>query len=470
MSNIFKNRATPLVLLSTLGIIVLWVVAVQFDVFGRWRLHANVDDLVNNRENLESAVGYLQDSPRGQTIEAITAALESEVGTPQGKVYALQMLTNFKEDRTVARALSSTNLTTQRAAAYLRQGLATKREEVATIALAWLRDKESDDRQLAAMVLRTTNWTEATPDLLAVIKEEGHNKDSARLVRHALGALSVFKQEGLVPYVLPLAKDPNVDVSVRTTAFQLLTRLDDAPRDELRTLLIATAADPDANDDLRHMALGQLGNKTNANEEAWKTCLDVLYDENESNEILQRSALRALATSYPLDRFTTVLLDRRVYAHRYFGIRTDVAAAIGNLRVESRLALDVLTKLVGDDDDLDFLDNVVRQAWIAWWQITGMVYGVAKGDEEKFRSVPKPRTNEEFIRSYLLSISSGNRGQFTEEQATALDAFTLTKDDSQLRSLDPDKYKQIKSEKRELAKRIQQTYEGKIDFFAAKWD
>lgn len=462
-----RPRFAPLVILSIVGVIALAIVATQYDLFGRWRLQSNVDDLVNNR-NFEEAVNYLDKSPRGQTIDALMTALDDETGTPQGKVYALQLLSSFKEDRAVGRALDSNNLTTQRAAAYLRQGMRGQREQVGAIALAWLRDKNADDRHLAAMALRTTNWREAIPDFIEVVKTEGKNADSAPLVRHSLGALAVFKEKGLAEFVLPLAKDPGIDAQVRAEAFRLLTSLDDAPSDDLRALFIEIASDRTRDENLRHSALSQLGAKAIGNEATWKVLKDVLFDEDETNNIIQRSALRSLVRSYPLDRIPEVLLDRRVYTNPYFGVRSDVAAGLGNLKVRSRLALDVLTKLIGDEDNVDFADVVVRQAWIAWWQITGMVYGVEKGRESLFLTVPKKQADEALLRRFMLSFSWGNP-QISKDQVRALDRFTLNEDDGKLRSTNASDYKQIKAKKREIAKQIQQTYEGKIDAIVIGW-
>jgi hypothetical protein len=471
-----SKKSFPIVLLVAVGAIALYVVAGQLDLVSKWKVASSVDDLIHGR-NLEVAIKSLRETPRGPTIEALKEAIGDDEGTPWGKVNALQLLSQFKEERIVNRAIESNVSTTQRGAAYLRQGDQAVQKQAGDIALAWLKDGQAQDRHLAAMILRTTNRRDAIPDLVAVLKAEGGKPESARVIVHALGALAIFKPDNITADVMKLASDKNGDDRVRTEAFRVLTQLDDAPRDELRALLLLVARDKETKNYIRHSAVSLIGLKKNATEEGWKVLKEILFDEDEEDAIFQRTALRSLARSYPLDQLPAILLDRRVYTHKYFGIRTDVAAGLGNLRNQviadeknRRLALDVLCQLMEDNDDKDFSDNVVRQAWISYWQLTKSVIIPDKyaASRALFMKVPPIFGEEDTLRTYLFSISHGNP-QVSEAQVRALDFCTLSPEDGRMRKNDAAEYKRRKDAKLEIAREIATGMRNQIDGAIARW-
>lgn len=474
--SILTKKSFPLLLLGVLGAVALFVMASQFDFVSRWRIHSGVDDLVHGR-NLEASIKELVMTPRGPTIEALKDAIESEDGTPWGKVNALQLLGQFKEERAVARAIDSDVLSTRRAAAYLRQGDPEMKEVVGEIALAWLKDPESEDRHLAPILLRTTERKDATADLIEILRTEGDRPESSRLIVHVLGALTVFKPQGIAPDVMKLAADKNAEDRVRTEAFTLLTQLEDAPRGPLRQLLIEVATDKGTEKYIRNNAVSALGDKKNATEEGWNVLKEILFSEDpelrkdEKGQILQRSALRALARSLPLERLPGILLDRRVYTHPYFGVRTDVASGLGNLRdyviadeKDRRLALTVLADLMEDDDPRDFADNVPRQAWISHWQLCGTVIipDEFKDSRRFFLKPPSPFKEEDILRTYLFSISHGNP-QITEAQVKALNFCTLSPEDGRLRTTSTEEYERRKASKLEAARQVADTMRSHIE-------
>jgi hypothetical protein len=321
------------------------------------------------------------------------------------------------------------------------------------------------------MLLRTVDRRDAMPDLIEILRAEGDNPASSRLIVHVLGALATFKPAGIAPDVMKLARDKNAEDRVRTEAFTLLTQLDDAPREELRRLLIEVAKDEGTENYIRHSAVSLLGLKKNATEEGWQVLKDILFDEDEDDAIFQRSALRALARCYPLEGLPEILLDRRVYTHPYFGIRTDVATGLGNLRdyvvadeKHRRLALTVLADLMVDEDPKDFSDNVPRQAWISHWQLCGSVI-IPDEYKDSRRLFLKPSAafkEEDILRTYMFSISHGNP-QISEAQVKALDFCTLSAEDGRLRTSDPVEYERRKGEKLKQARSVADTMRSHIE-------
>jgi len=472
-----SKKTLPLLLLGALGAVALVVMASQLDLMTKWDLHTSVDDVVHGR-NLQEATKKLQDTPRGPTIEALKEALDKEDGTPSGKVAVLQLLGQFKEERVVARAIDSDVLTTRRAAAYARQGDKEVSQRASDIALEWIADKGAGDRYLAGLILRSSNRADAAPILIGILRDEGENPDSARVIVQVLGALAQFKPEGIAETVMELARNPATTDRVRSEAFALLTRLDDAPRDKLRALLLDVARDDQAAMHVRHSAVSLLGLPANASEETWDVLKTILFDENEKDQVFQRTALLALGRSYPIDRLPEVLLDRRVYTHRYFGIRSDVASGLGNLapwvRYQEklrRLALTVLCDLMADKDQQDITDNVPRQAWIAYWQITKTVIipDEFKDGRRLFLRAPPAWDQEDLLREYLFSFSWGNP-QISREQVNALDFCTMSMEDARIRTKEPAEFERRREEKEQYAERVSQLMRDQIGKLLAAWN
>jgi len=458
---ILSKKTFPLLLVGALGAVVLVVLISQADLMTRWKIHSAVDDVVQGR-NLQKALVTLNETPRGPTIEALKETLEEEDGTPWGKVNVLQQLWRFKEERVVMRAISSDVLTTRRAAAYLRQGYEEDKARAADIALEWLKDEDASDRHLAALILRTADRRDAVPDLIAVLRNESANPGAARTIVHVLGALAKFKPDGIAPDVMKLARDKDAADRVRTEAFRVLTQLDDAPREELKSLLLEVAQDGGTETFIRHAAVSLLGAEENASEEGWEVLKQILFDEDIDDGIFQRSALRALGKSYPLEKMHEILLDRRVYTHDYYPIRTDVASGLGNLREyvkadeKSRsLALTVLALLMEDRDPKDIADDVPRQAWLAHWQLCEsiLIPDEYKDARRLFTKVPKPYEKEEHVREYMFAFLHGNL-RISKEQTDALSFCAVTEDDVRNRRSNPEAYERSRLRAEKMAARI----------------
>jgi len=466
MKNMLKHPVASVGLVLGVAAVVAAILWNTLDLGTVLSIHNNVDDLANGR-NLPVARSELKKTPRGPTIEALKEALDEEDGTPVGKYQVLLLLNEFKESRAVARAIESSVLSTQRGAAYFSQNPKGDSARACEIAIKWLDDKGAADRRLAILILRANNRREVIPQLKQIIENEGTNAQSAAEVIRAIDALNHMQAEGIGPLILKLASNKSIDARVRAEAFRVLTNREDTPRDELRALLTDIAKDKKAPSSMRSNAVLTLGMPANANEEVWELLKSILLDPDEPNEIFQRSALDALRRSYPLDKLAGLILDRRVYGHRFFGVRTDVATAIGNLRIESRLALDVLTEMLVDDDPRDYTDNVPRQAWLSWWLLSGLTYGASH--PERFRRVPLKIQNEDDLRFYLFAIQHANVPTISVAQVRALEGFTMGMEDIKLRNTAPKEYQRLKAAKFAECKKIHDVYRAKIDSTIDKW-
>jgi HEAT repeat protein len=469
MNTPLKHPAVKVFGIAVVAAVVGLVIWKQFDLGTTWTISQRVDELAN-AQHIETARDELTKTPRGPTIEALKAALESDGGTPWGKFQVLQLLSQFKESRTVMRALESKEVTTQRAAAYLRQTDKSVAPEVSAIAMQWLKDKGAVDRRLAVMILRTMDERAAIPELISILEAEGKRPESAAMVVHILDAMGTFKPDGVAPAILALASDSSIEPAVRNRAMGALTHLPDTPKDELLKILMEIAQDESANSTMRKNAFGLIASPAYATPEGWEVLRNIVLDPNnstQSQQTLQRKALWSLAASYPLDKLQELLLDRRVYAHPFFGIRTDVACGIGHLRIQSRLALQILTELLAEEDPGDFLTNVPREAWLAFWAITGVHSGSSR--PELFSREPARVTDDDALRQHLFSISFSHPS-ISKAQADALDGFTVTLEDNNLRRTDPQAFRDLRAEKFEKRKAISQMYRAEIDKIVAAWE
>ena len=465
MKKLFKNPVASIGLVLILAVIAGGILWNSLDLGTTWRIRSAVGDLMQVR-NLTPAREILQQAPRGPTIDALQNALEDGSASPGGKVNVLLMLASFKESRAVRRAMDSDVLSTKRGAAYVLQGRDDCREEACGIALEWLNEKGAKDRGLAILILRTSKRLDAIPAIKAIVENEGRNDESVKAVVRAIEALNYLEAPEITDMILDLAQDASVHPGVRGEAFRVLTFLKDTPRNKLRGLLIAIIKDPASSNAMRNKAVSLLGLPENSSPEGWELLREIVLD-TEQNHVYQRSALGALAKSYPLDKLEELLLDRKLYAHPYFGIRSDVATGLGNLRSETRLTLDILTEMLVDDDPQDLTDEVPRQAWLSWWYLSGLHYGASK--PELFRRVPTKLKDEGQLRYYVFAFSSANSPAVSRAQINALDGFTMTVEDSKLRTSNPDEYQRLKTVKFAECKKIRDTYRAKIDWTIERW-
>ncbi|MEM8884078.1 MAG: hypothetical protein AAGD14_08420 [Planctomycetota bacterium] len=466
--NILKNKTFQVAAVVLVGVIVFFVFADSLQLGDRWTVHAAVGDLSKGR-NIEKSMIALAETPRGMTIEALLNALEDDDGTPWGKLQIIGMLERFKEQRAVRRALESSSKTTQRAAAYRKQGDAARRDEIAKIAMDWLAEEDAADRYLAVLLLRTLKWEAAVPDFVRIVQQDAKDPKAARTVIHALGGIAQFKPDGAIETVMALARDRAIDDRIRSEAFKAITLLDGAPRDELRELLVEAVQDESAPTSVRHTSVQLLGAKENGSEESWAILKKLLFDPKEDDAVLQRTALRALSNSYPLDRLGELLLDRRLVTHSYFGIRSDVAAGLGHLRVRNRLSLETLAQLVGDRDDDDSQDMVVRNAYLAYWMLTGYAPGLSTAAQQQFPRNPPPRVkDEDFLRRNVFGF--GPRApSVTEARFEATGPFTVMREDLMDRAENPGQFDSKKQAKEIEAQKVQQLLQRHVDEAVAQW-
>ena len=115
----------------------------------------------------------------------------------------------------------------------------------------------------------------------------------------------------------------------------------------------------------------------------------MLLSETEKDRVLQRNCLFSLAEMTPadpafadryLDRFTQLLLDRRVYHSPYFATRVDVATALCALNVREPIVIDIMADYLVDVDRDDVELLVRQQGWLTLWTLTG----------ERLDDVPNP--------------------------------------------------------------------------------
>jgi hypothetical protein len=107
-----------------------------------------------------------------------------------------------------------------------------------------------------------------------------------------------------------------------------------------------------------------------------------------------------------------LLLDRRVYSHPYFAIRVDVAAGLAALEVKERIALDLLTDFLADEDSTDTQFLVRQEGWLSLWTLSRRVILPDKyGDSKKlFSNPPGAFKDEARIRESLFKPSFTRAG------------------------------------------------------------
>jgi len=410
------------------GVIVALVVVVTAKLFGasivkRWDVHQAVGDICDGRNMGEARTTLEMVGDRQYVLDKLKEAL-AEDGSIRCKTGILQTLGDIlKQPRVVRRALEADSLTTRRAACGLLYGVPEYRDQCAQIAMDWLADEGAEERYKAAQICGQLKLEKAKPLLIKALEKSPETQSDLMLLQQAVTALGDEAVPGLPERLLAMLKDPKIDPIVRGTVLQTLERMKGVPKDQLEAVALSILKDTTADSGFRSQAaltLGKLGTAT-----AWDALEAVLLDESEQkkNFVLQRNCLQALAKTAPLERVRKLILDRRVYAHPYFGIRTDVCTALAALNVREGIALDILTEYLLDyqEDAREQMYNVPAQAWLSLWVLTGTAYRTeAHPENELYRRPPPPLEDPEKARAFLFSMAWLRPG-ITQEQAAKAD-------------------------------------------------
>ncbi|MHC4933100.1 MAG: HEAT repeat domain-containing protein [Planctomycetota bacterium] len=448
MKKLLKSKILNWILIAVIVVLALKLGNDQFQWTNRWDVARAVDDILAGHETAKARQALRDAENRGLVIEELKDALESEKGTVKGKIEIIRTLNNWREVRVARRALHSTNLETRRAAAWFYHGSEANQEEVKGVVLDWLGDGDADGRSMAAQLVGQLKIEEAVPVLIEALDRGASTRAETNFLVGAMSALAALKPEGLGPRILKIAEDTGADVDLRRMAFMHLGRMKDVPREQVQQLMLSTLADSKSGNLLRNHAASALANKDLADENVWKALEEALLAPG-GDQVVQRTCLRALGESAPLDRVRGILLDRRVYGHPYFAIRVDVATGLAALGVKERIALDLLTDFLVDEDRNDTQLLVRQEGWLSLWTLSRRVILPDKFQDSKklFSNPPGAFKDEEKIRETLFKPS------FTRPGVTNLMVDAL---------------KPVASDLDEM-KRIRQVFNQQKDDIVASW-
>ncbi len=323
---------------------------------------------------------------RALALRKLGEALEGDSFGVRGKYGLIVTLHMLGDTRAEHQALDSRSITTRRAACIQLSGDPEERARCAQVALAWLRDEAADDRWNAALICKHLDLKEAQPVLLVIVQGDPRTQDDLRLFEHALRALRNPKPPTLVERLFAMSADEELVESVRGIALEALQEGRE-PRERILSLSIGILSDPKANRILRIKAA--LGLREFPEDRVWQALETVLVSDREKDSILQRNCLFSLGQMAPkdsdlarryLDRLQQLLHDRRVYHHKYFAIRVDVATALAALNARQPITFDILCDYLVDEDKDDRQHLVRQEAWLTLWTLTGT----------RFEDVPEP--------------------------------------------------------------------------------
>jgi hypothetical protein len=416
MKKLLAHKATPIVLAALCAAMLVAVLWRVFDVGKRITVASAVRDLGSSR-NVDKARTSLElVNDRAYVLDALQGALDEQGGSVAGKECILQTLSMFHQPRVLPRSLESASATTRRAAAWLLHGDAELRERCGEVALEWLRDEKASDRWRAAFVCKELKLAEARPTLLEIAQRDPRNPEELQLFRRALEALQEPRPKELIERLLAMAANDELPADLRSAALDAVDRYPEAPRDRVMDLMIACLEDAGTPANVRQKAA--LGLKSFKSERAWQALEKTLVSEAGEDLVLQRQCLYALGFTLPLDRLKQLLLDRRVYRHPYYGIRSDVANALALMNVREGITLDIMCDYLVDEDPKDRDHLVRREAYLTLWVLTGTAYGVPQ--QELFRFQPRPVVDVERVRDALFHFGQNRLPTISPDQMKAV--------------------------------------------------
>lgn len=386
MKQILQSK-TGTVILACLGGLVVAIVAWRAGAQEMWDVNRAINDIAAGRNVAKARTTLETLDNRAYVLEKLEEAVEDEDYGVRAKFNLLTTLNMLSAPKALRRALHSKSRTAQRAACWLLYGDPEAKTRCGEIAVAWLREEGADERSMAALLCKQLDLAEAQPVLLEIVGRDPRTDKESDLFKRAIDAVKEPKPKELVDRLLAMAKDATLDEEVRGIALESLQRIKDGPRDEVLALSIEVLNDPTASRVLRSKAA--LGLREFPEDRAWQAIEAVLLSETEQDPILQRNCLYALGQMEPkdkelaakyLDRLKQILHDRRVYHHKYFAMRVDVATALAALNAREPITLDIMCDYLVDEDKDDKEHLVRQEAWLTLWTLTGT----------KFEDVPEP--------------------------------------------------------------------------------
>ncbi len=410
MKQILKSKTGTVILTCALGLAVavfLWRVA----GLGRWwEVRGAIRDIAggSQKEMAEARTTLEVLDNREYVLEKLEQAIGSDSFGVRAKANVLTTLKMLNHPRALRRALDSGSVTAQRAACSLLYGDPQAKTRCGEIALAWLKDEGAEDRSMAAFYCGQLDLKEAQAALLAIALRDPRTEQERDLLMRALNAIDEPKPKELVERLLRIAGDAAQHDDLRAIAIESLQRMKDGPREEILTLSIAVLNDESASPILR--AKAALGLRDFPEDRAWQALEAVLLSEREKNSILQRNCLLTLGSIEPkdaalakkyLDRLKQLLLDRRVYHHRYFAIRVDVATALAALNVREPITLDIMCDYLVDEDKDDRQHIVREEGWLTLWVLTGTKFDDVP-EPELWQTPPQPFPDPQAAREFFF--------------------------------------------------------------------
>ncbi len=387
MKQILQSKTFTVILASVCGLLVavaLW----RFLGVGRWwEVRSAIRDIANRSQTARARTALETLNDRAYVLAALEAAVEDDSWNIDGRIEILTTLSMLSQPRAVRRALDSRSVAAQRAACWLLWGDPDAKTRCGEIALAWLKDQGSEERWRAAHICRGLDLAEAQPVLLEIVGRDPTTDGERNLFLRALQSIKDPKPKELVERLLKMAGDPEIHADLRAIALDTLQKVKDGPRDQILALSIGLLEDATADRMLRMKAA--VGLRDFPEDRSWQALETVLLSETGEDPILQRNCLYSLGMMTPedpavakryLDRLRQLLHDRRVYHHKYFAIRVDVATALAALNAREPMTLDIMCDYLVDEDKDDRQHLVAQEAWLTLWTLTGT----------KFEDTPQP--------------------------------------------------------------------------------
>jgi len=418
MASSRKNWTPVLIILIVL--LIAWFAWRHFDVSARIHIAQAVSDVMEGHRFDQARKDLENLDRRKLVIDSLKGALKDDNDNVWGKWRVLQLLSDFGETRVMARALDSEIPSTRRAAARFYEHQERHRDRVVEIALEWLGDESAASRDLAVRLVQSLDVKEAVPDLEKMFASPARTQDEVRTQMTALSALATLGGAGGGSRALKIAADAEAHVHLRNAALSVLSRASEAPPEGTRELAIGILTDRAAAPMLRAGASNVLMRKDLGGKATWDALKQVVVDPQETDRAVQRAALYALAPTCPLDGLAAFLTQREVYTHPYPFIRSDVAAALAALNYRKPLTLDILESFLVDQDAEDAKHEVRREAWLSFYQLTGVAHGV-KETSLFPRRPAKPITDEAEIRAKLWYKAWMRAGAISQAQAAAVE-------------------------------------------------
>jgi len=425
-----------LVLLVTLGF--------AWEPMSRWwAVRTSINQIIAGSEIRENRDTLRDMDDRQYVVDKLKDVLDRRT-TVAGKMRVLDTLSALNESRVVRRAFHSDEPSTRRAAlARMPHAEEVEHATKTKIVLDWIRDDQADMRARAMNTAAMLKIQEAVPVLVEFLDRPP--QPGADLTRNAVSALGRLQPDDVVERLRPIAGDEDRDPVVRAFALRAMSHADDAPEDWVGDTAVALLKDRSTTNQPRIIAAGVLDDPRFTSPKTLAALKEVLLATSDPHPIVQRSCLRALGKTAPIEDYQALLLEPRVYDHPYFALRVDVASSLSVLRVKKRLALEILCEYLVYEDEQDIARLVRREAMLSLFRMTGTAYGVP--EPEHFQRPPVEIEDKDKARREFFNQGPARyRGSMKRVNAV----------------------KQVIGDDAKMA-RIRQTYLNNIDTFLEAW-